>query len=192
MVNELQYHRAESEIADEQKWVEAALADPAKFEMLYNKYYEPILKFVYKRVEGKETAFDITSQVFLNAMVSLKSYHFKGKPFSSWLYRIALNEINQLYRKDKIKRMVKIEVQEIDSMMDEMDIHKEQEIKHQQIAVALTQLDNDDLQLVEMRFFEKRPFKEIAEILNITEVNAKVKMYRIIEKLKKSISKAKV
>ena len=43
-----------------------------------------------------------------------------------------------------------------------------------------------------MRFFEKRPFKEIAEILNTTEGNAKVKMFRVIEKLKIKIKKYKV
>ena len=35
-----------------------------------------------------------------------------------------------------------------------------------------------------MRFFEKRSFKEIAEILDITENNAKVKLYRALDKLK--------
>jgi RNA polymerase sigma-70 factor (ECF subfamily) len=52
---------------------------------------------------------------------------------------------------------------------------------------VIKQLPEDDLQMVEMRFFEKRAFKEIAEILNITENNAKVRMYRILERLKKTI-----
>jgi RNA polymerase sigma-70 factor (ECF subfamily) len=60
------------------------------------------------------------------------------------------------------------------------------------IKKLLLELDSDDLQMVELRFFEKRPFKEIADILDITEVNAKVRMYRIIEKLKKSMSKLKL
>jgi RNA polymerase sigma-70 factor (ECF subfamily) len=42
-----------------------------------------------------------------------------------------------------------------------------------------------------MRYFEKRPFKEIAEILDITENNAKVKVYRILEKLKVKITSGK-
>jgi len=45
------------------------------------------------------------------------------------------------------------------------------------------------LQLIELRFFEKRPFKEIAEILNLTETNAKVKLYRILERVKKTLTK---
>ena len=40
------------------------------------------------------------------------------------------------------------------------------------------------MQLIELRFFEKRSFKEIGEILELTENNAKVKTFRAIEKLK--------
>ena len=46
-------------------------------------------------------------------------------------------------------------------------------------------LKPDELTLIELRFFEQRPFKEIAEILDITESNAKVKTYRILERLRK-------
>ena len=43
------------------------------------------------------------------------------------------------------------------------------------------------MQMIEMKYFEKRQFKEIAEILDITETNAKVKAHRIIEKLRKTL-----
>ncbi|MBL7885021.1 MAG: sigma-70 family RNA polymerase sigma factor, partial [Bacteroidia bacterium] len=58
---------------------------------------------------------------------------------------------------------------------------------HDKIVSIISELPEDELQLIEMRFFEKRAFKEIGEILNITENNAKVKTYRIIEKLKKIV-----
>ena len=38
-----------------------------------------------------------------------------------------------------------------------------------------------------MRFFEKRAFKEIGEILNITENNAKVRTYRVLDEMKKNM-----
>ena len=59
----------------------------------------------------------------------------------------------------------------------------------QRLATAIAELDEDDLQLVEMRFFEKRAFKEIGEILEITENNAKVRLYRVLERLKKILTK---
>ena len=46
--------------------------------------------------------------------------------------------------------------------------------------------------MIELRFFEERPFKEIAEITEITESNAKMKTYRALEKLKKMDGKVKI
>ena len=191
MLQESKYHLAPDAVINEHREVEAAKADPARFEVLYNRYYEAILKFVYKRVEGKETAFDITSQVFLNAMLKISGYKFMGMPFSSWLYRIAVNEINMLYRKDKIQRSIKAEESELKNVITEVAPEESIDQQYEKVANALSELDEDDLQLIELRFFEKRSFKEVGEILSMTENNAKVKVYRIIDKLKTQLSASK-
>jgi RNA polymerase sigma-70 factor (ECF subfamily) len=184
MMEELKYHVTSEQMLVEQQQIEAAKAEPAKFEALYNRYYEPILTFVYKRVETKESAYDITQQVFLNAMLKLNQFKYTGAPFSSWLYRIAINEINQLYRKEKTQRTVKVEEEELRYMANELDGEEDIESRYEKVSEALSALAEEDMQVVELRFFERRAFKEIAEILNITESNAKVKLYRIIDKLK--------
>ena len=53
----------------------------------------------------------------------------------------------------------------------------------------LSHLDAGSMQMIEMRFFEKRPFAEIGQILGITENHAKVKTYRLLDKLKALILK---
>jgi RNA polymerase sigma-70 factor (ECF subfamily) len=45
-------------------------------------------------------------------------------------------------------------------------------------------MEQEHLDLIELRFFQEMSFKEIAEIYNITEANAKMRVYRILEKLK--------
>jgi len=45
------------------------------------------------------------------------------------------------------------------------------------------------MQLIELRFFEKNAFLEIGEIMGITENNAKVRTYRILDKLKQFLTK---
>ncbi len=50
-------------------------------------------------------------------------------------------------------------------------------------------LKEDQLQLIEMRFFEKRSFREIGEIVGLTENNAKVKTFRALIKLKQLFNK---
>ena len=180
------YLSAEQILAEADE-VKRAQQQPAKFDVLYNRYYEPILKFVYKRVDTKKLAFDVTQQVFCNAMVSLHKYEYKGVPFSAWLYRIAINELNQLFRSQKAQQTLNINTEDITFVLHE--INTEGEEKYEPLLNALAELPPDDLQLIEMRFFEKRSFKEIAEIVEITEINAKTKTYRVIDKLKQLITK---
>ena len=64
---------------------------------------------------------------------------------------------------------------------------EEKEIYFEKLTNALAELAADDLTIIEMRFFDEMPFDEIGDILHITGNNAKVKVYRIIDKLKKSV-----
>jgi len=50
---------------------------------------------------------------------------------------------------------------------------------------CLSQLKTEHQQLIELRYFEKHSFKEMGEMLKLTEGNAKIKTYRAIEKLKR-------
>ncbi len=185
------FHHTDQQLNEELSIIEAAKTDPERFAPLYDKYYKQIFNYVYQRMDSKDSAFDVTGQVFLKALTNLQKYQFKGVPFASWLYRIAHNEMMQLYRTQKNKRAVNADVGDLRHLCEE----KDEPFFEEYIPVIknlILNLNADELNLVEMRFFEKRPFKEIAEILDITEVNAKVRMYRIIEKLKKSLQKVKL
>jgi len=186
MLQTSKYHATTSDLSNEQTLVEAAKKDAAKFAVLYDKYYEQIFRFIYQRLDDKEQAFDSTQQVFVKALEKLSKYEFKGVPFSSWLYRIASNEVVDVFRAEKAQRTVNIDSVSVYGIIDEIQESKIDEY-HDKIVGIIANLPEDELQLIEMRFFEKRAFKEIAEILEITENNAKVKTYRILEKLKKTI-----
>jgi RNA polymerase sigma-70 factor, ECF subfamily len=185
------FHHTDQQLNEELVMIEAAKADPARFAPLYSKYYKQIFNYVYQRMDSKDGAFDVTGQVFLKALTHLERYQYKGVPFASWLYRIAHNEVMQLFRTQKDKRAINADIGDLRFICEENDSPFFEEYIPA-IKKLIQELPHDDLQMVELRYFEKRPFKEIAEILDITEVNAKVRMYRIIEKLKKSLSKIKV
>ena len=178
------YHATREDMQQEHILVEAAKSDPEQFRGLYNRYYERIFLYVWQRIDDKEVAHDVTSQVFLKAMQNLYKYEFKGVPFASWLYRIAKSEVYTVLRKQKTQRTVNIDSAGMGQMVSEMEEDPYAEWMPV-LSEAVAELEEEDLQLVEMRFFEKRPFKEIADILDITENNAKVRTYRILEKLKK-------
>lgn len=177
------YHQSKSAIESEHDIVEKAKKNARDFAPLYKKYHAPILQFVYLRLDDKDVAIDITQQVFLKAIENLQKYEFRGLPFSSWLYRIAMNELNQLFRKNKKMRTINLNETIKGDLINEME-DEEFALHKEKLGVILKKISADDFQLIEMRFFEKRPFSEIGELLDITENNAKVKTYRIIQNLK--------
>src|SRR4051812_8031571 len=162
------YHATNEDMLQEQVLVESARKDPEQFKGLYNKYYERIFLFVWQRMDDKEAAYDVTSQVFLKAMTSLHKYEFRGVPFASWLYRIAKSEVYTAFRQQQAKRTVNIETSGLGEMMEDMEEDK-YAAYIDILKECVLELEEDDMQFVEMRFFEKRAFKEIADIFGITE-----------------------
>lgn len=182
----------ESQLQQELQQIEAAKKDPRRFGVIYDKYYRQIFIFVYKRIGEEEACGDIVSQVFMKAMVSLEKYQYRGVPFSAWLYRIASNEVNQHFRNQKGDRTVSIEKTQIDrviGLIDDDPADDNTEFYTKVMLDTLTELDPEDVQIIELRFFEDLPFKDVAFILGITENNAKVRVYRILERLKKRLLK---
>ncbi|MBL7791371.1 MAG: sigma-70 family RNA polymerase sigma factor [Saprospiraceae bacterium] len=173
----------------QEEWLEiqAAQSDPAMFRPLYVRYYEMVFRFIYRRTASEELSADICSQVFLKAMQRLSDYSFKGVPFSAWLFRIASNEVAQHFRQQQKNRVLSIEETQIGDVADEID-EDDNEALRAALLLALDDLKEGDMELIEMRFFEQRSFKEIADITGMTESNAKVKTYRILERLKKRLS----
>jgi RNA polymerase sigma-70 factor (ECF subfamily) len=183
MSAEFNNHQSPEQLQAELADIRRAQENSAAFEILYNRYFEMIVRFIYQRVDTKDEAFEIAQQVFLKALLGIKKYTFKGVPFSAWLIRIALNEMNMMFRSNKAKRAVNIDDTQLRYIAEEFDDGINEE-RHAMIATALAKLEEEDLVLIEMRFFEKRQFKEIASIYNITEANAKARLYRVIEKIK--------
>lgn len=173
---------------EEEQQIKRAQKDPALFAPLYEKYHEPVFRFLYRRLEDKEQAFDLTSQVFFKALSNLGSYTFRGLPFSAWLFRIARNELYEFFRKTQTQHCIYVEPEGFRQLAEEMEEDKFAAY-HDKMLDVLAELPEEELQFIEMRFFEKRAFKEIADIMEITENNAKTKTYRILEKIKNLILK---
>ncbi len=184
------YHLTAEEITSEEKLIEAAQANPRDFEPLYKRYFQRIANYIYHRIEDKETAFELTSQVFYKALENLPKYKPMGVPFSAWLFRIAGNEMNQYFRKNKAVRILSIDRDGLGELKGDMEENDQPEID-KQLFEALQTLKEEDMELVNMRFFEKRSFKEICEILDMNESACKMKLYRILEKLKQQLTSVK-
>lgn len=179
-------HQSEKDIQEELQIIKQAKKNPEIFGFLYEKYYKYIFLFINKRVQNQDATSDLTSQVFLKALISLPKYKFKGLPFSAWLFRIASNQVNEFFRKSKNKRSISLEQKHIELLFEKSE-NSDSEDKTQKLIQLLNTLDDDEIQLLELRFFEERSFKEVGFILDISENLAKTRMYRLLEKMRKKL-----
>ena len=172
-------------ILNEQQQVKKALKDKEAFAPLYEKYFGDIFKYIFRRVNDEVITADITSQVFLKSLLHLHKWKYEGLPFSAWLYRIALNECREYFRITKRVQYVVLDAgarEELSIDMAEAETLEEKFLITEQL---LYNLSKNDLHLIELRYYENLSFKEIGYLLEITEINAKVKLHRIMKKLKK-------
>ncbi len=128
---------------------------------------------------------DSHNDLFQEITIQLwKAYpKFRGEAkFSTWMYRVALNTAITLYRKSK-KR---VNTQDYESVIFKIRAEEYDETEEQQLKLmykAVKQLGDIDKALVFL-YLEDKDYSEISETLGISEVNARVKMNRIKNKLR--------
>ncbi len=182
---ESKYHKNPEEIEDEMLWIGKSKEDPKHFAVLYEKYYKTIFLYVFKKVNDMDVAGDLCSDVFSKALANIHKYEYKGVPYSAWLYRIAANEANMYFRKYNKRETICIDDTTIQLLNEDIEEDSDEDTYMKLLPRCLEKLKPDEVQLVQWRFFENKAFKEVGEIMNMTENNAKVKTYRILEKVRK-------
>lgn len=168
--------------------VEEAKSNPEKFAAIYDKYVDQIYRYVFRRVNDQAIAEDLVSQTFCDGLHHIKSYQFRGYPFSAWLYKIAHNNVLKWYRSNS--RYQKVNLEEVAELKDEtVDLRQDMDIKEERIGVkmAMDKLDYEERELLRLKYFEEVSNIELGQIMGITANNVGVKLYRALKKLKQLI-----
>ena len=93
-------------LADEEAVLERAKHDPQQFGPVFDAYYPKIFGYAMRRTGLYDVARDIAAETFLKAVLALPGFHWKNIPASAWLFRIATNEVNQYFRRQKTENTV--------------------------------------------------------------------------------------
>jgi len=185
------------DLSEEKELVKQAQKAPDAFAKLYDQYYPKIFGYVLRRTANIEAAQDITSETFFKALRKLWQFQWRNISFSSWLYKIASNEINQYFRKAEYKKSASLEeLQEqgfepISTNDPESELIEAQEQlkQHQdflEIQVKIVRLPAKYQEVIALRFFEQKQIKEIAEILGKKEGTIKSLLHRAVEQLRET------
>jgi RNA polymerase sigma-70 factor (ECF subfamily) len=162
--------------------VKRAMAGAADaFGELYKLYLDAIYRYVYYRTKDAHDAEDLTEQVFLKAWEALPKYKRRGNPFTSWLYRIAHNVVADYYRRKK--PTIPMSPLEENEWASEQPTSLEQVIKAEEaaaLAAAITQLPEEQQQVIVLRFIEGRKHAEVAHIIGKSEGACRVIQHRAL------------
>ncbi len=186
---------------EEQLIIKEAKTNNESFVKLYDYYYPKILGYCFRRTLDLNLSKDITSETFLKAFTGIGKYEWRGIPFSSWLFRIASNEMNMLDRKKKynpdslslLKESGVFEIADIASLNEEKN-ELERQLQQSKDFINVQQklllLPIKYQEVISLKYFEEKSIKEIVVILEKKEGTIKSLLSRGIEKLKNLVLNA--
>lgn len=169
----------------------------AAFEVLLNRHQESIFKFIYHKLKDSELANDIFQETFVKVIQKLKvgAYQEEGK-FLPWVLRIAHNLVIDHFRRQRKHRLIS----EKNSISADYNVFHRiasedanfvqqasfEELK-EQLHQMLGYLPEAQKEMIYMRLFQDRAFKEIAESEGISINTALGRMRYAVLNLRKLI-----
>lgn len=165
--------------------VEKVRTDATAFAALYDRHVKAIYRYLYSKVNNHADAEDLTSQVFLAALESLHRYA-RGTGFRAWLFGIARRKAADFYRKRKAMAPLN-EAVDLPAPAESLLAQISHRQSLQMLARQIARLDDDEQELLRLRFAGELSFAEIATLLKIKESTAKMRLYRLIERLQESM-----
>lgn len=171
----------------QEKLVKRALqGDEAAFSELYDLYFDKIYRFVYYRVNHKETAEDLVAETFMRVWNQLAKIE-NVNAFSAWLFQIARNLVIDYYR----ARKPNLDLQELENILEYEENFLDKTnlaLAHKTFLGVFEKLSGDQRLVIKLKFFDELENHEIAKILNKSEGAIRVIQHRAIEALKKLLN----
>jgi RNA polymerase sigma-70 factor, ECF subfamily len=166
-----------------------------EFEKIYDAHVEKIFRFVYLKVNSKDDAQDITSQVFLKTWDSFSKGDSLKNP-KAFLYKVARNMVIDYYRKNREGSS-----QKVNSFRKEVSIESvivpDKEMRADEIALlnseieevkeALFKINEDYQNVIILYYLNELTSFEIAELLEKPESSVRVLIHRGVTALRKEL-----
>ena len=156
------------EVTNTDQITRAQKGDPTVVGRLYERYHLGIYQYLFYRVSERQTAEDLTSEVFLRMIRALETYQPRLVSFRAWLYQIAHNLVVDYYRMMSHRNHLQLDegllaakddpVSEVDHGLTIASLH-----------AALAKLPEEQRDVVILRFISGLPIAQVAETLGKSE-----------------------
>jgi RNA polymerase sigma-70 factor (ECF subfamily) len=165
----------------------AKRGDREAFGMLYQRYVDPIYRYVRTRVSDDRDAEDITETVFLRSFRLLNAYEERGNPYSAYLYQVARTQLVEHYRRPE--PAVSLE-EAAHSREPAADPERQLELSEELglIKQAMDVLPEDYQEVIRLRLLLSLPTKTAATWLGRSQGATRVLLHRALKALRAELS----
>lgn len=132
---------------------------------------------------------DLIQEIIFQLWRSFEKYDGRSR-YSTWIYRIALNVAISFYRKEKVAGFPSVEITAAVLSIGNPQQNEEKETDLTILQQFISELKELDRALL-LLYLEEKSYREIAEIIGITETNVATKIGRIKTRLRQQFARAK-
>src|SRR5436190_18057878 len=193
----MQAPAAEGGLSDAEMMLRVKAGDDSAFDYLVQKYRRPMISFMYRMAHNSAAAEDLAQEVFLRVYRSRSSYEASAK-VTTWLYRIATNlamNFTRDTRHERPENQVSLDepAEEDSTPLDVGDrrLTAEQDLlrreRLQQIRKRVQSLPARQRLAVVMHKYQQMDYKQIAEVLKLSESATKSLLFRAYETLREQL-----
>ncbi len=163
---------------DERELLARAQTSAEGFGELFDRYYDRIYAYAYRRVGSSAGAEDIAACVFEDVLRAIRRVHWQGKPLAAWLYKIASRRVVDYYRDEQNHAA------QVDERTAAEDNAFDRVAEHAAVAAAMTRLSPREQEIIRLSFFDELSAGEMAAALNCTTNSVYVRVHRALRRLK--------
>lgn len=162
--------------------------DRAAADELVRRYYDEIYRYAYRQSIGqddsKNTAQDLTQEIFISAFQSLPTFNSKKAGFRTWLYQVANSRIIDSRRKFHPDE---VQIDETDLFVPtDFTVDFQNRELLQKIDENINAQPSDIQRIFRLHFYGDMIFTQISEVTGLPESTVKSKFYRTIKKIKEA------
>ena len=151
--------------------------------ILYEKYKVPMYNFFFRLTFDEGNSKDLTQNVFYRIIKYRHSYKEENK-FRAWIYQLARNVNNDFYRKNKLRLDKYQNPEKLGEYLENNSEEEEKKERNIKLYEALSKLNKEQREIIELSRFQGLKFEEIAEITGSSSGAMRTKASRAMAKLR--------
>ena len=170
-------------MSDEQVMEAVKNGDLQRASLLFDRYNKRLFNFLARMTMDRDLAEDLTQNVFLRLIRYRNSYK-EGMRFQSWIYQVARNVFSDHYQANKNMKNKFTDIEKVGDQVGDMADSNRTEDQEQLLHRSMALLNEEQRELLVLTRFQHMKYEEVADLMDTTVANIKVKVHRAIGKLR--------